>query len=223
MIDQSDRELASWVTTVIGDVTTRFDMPSEQPEGRGVVLYLLSFSPTPPASTGPPIPLQVTLRYLVTTWAESPPESHKLLGDLVFAAMEEKGYELELEPVPAGTWQAFHLPPQPAFVLRVLLRKPIPEPAAKYVTKVIIEPRAMISVYGLVRGPQDIPIPSARIEVRNSHRYTDSDASGRFHFDNLPAGMPTNLSVKAKGRVLDVTIERPTSAEDPFVIPLPLE
>ena len=223
MIDQLDNELASWVTRILGDVPTRFDMPTEQPEGRGVVLFLLSFSPTPPASSGPPIPLQVTLRYLVTTWAESPLEAHKLLGDLILAAMEEKEYELELEPVPGETWQAFHLPPQPAFVLRVLLRKPLPEPAAKYVTKVVLDPRPSVSVYGLVRGPKDIPIPSARIELRNSSRSTATDASGRFHFDNLPAGMPTNLSVKAKGRVLDVTIEKPTSAQDPFVISLPLE
>jgi hypothetical protein len=223
MIDQLDRELASWVTSIIGDVPTRFDMPTEQPEGRGVVLFLLSFSPTPPASSGPPIPLQVTLRYLVTTWAESPPQAHKLLGDLVLAAMEEKEYELELEPLPAETWQAFHLPPQPAFVLRVLLRKPLPEPTAKYVTKVILEPRAAVSVYGLVRGPKDIPIANARIELGNSPRSTYTDAFGQFHFDNLPAGMPTNLSVKAKGRVLDVTIEKRTSAQDPFVISLPLE
>ena len=172
MIDQLDHELASWVTSIIGDATTRFDMPSEQPEGRGVVLYLLSFSPTPPASTGKPIPLQFTLRYLVTTWAESPPEAHRLLGNLVLAAMEKSEYELELEPLPAETWQAFRLPPQPAFVLRVLLREPRPEPTAKYVTKVVIESRATVSVYGVIHGPEDIPIASARIELRNSPRST---------------------------------------------------
>ena len=73
MIDQVDRQLADWVTNITGDVTVRFDMPGELPPGRGVVLYLLSFAPTPPASTGRVTPLQFTLRYLVTAWAESPP------------------------------------------------------------------------------------------------------------------------------------------------------
>lgn len=223
MIDQVDRQLADWVTNITGDVTVRFDMPGELPPGRGVVLYLLSFAPTPPASTGRVTPLQFTLRYLVTAWAESPPEAHKLLGDLALAAMEESAYEVELEPVPADTWRAFNIPPQPAFVLRALLRKPRPEPAAKYATRLVIEPRPAITFFGLVRGPADIPIARARIELRNDQRATYSDDTGRFRFSNLPADMPLNLRVKAKGRVFEVTTEQRTSAEDPFVIPFTLE
>jgi hypothetical protein len=223
MIDQIDQDLAAWTLEILGDITTRFDMPVDQPLGTGVVLYLLSFEPTPPASTGQIAPLQFTLRYLITTWAETPIEAHKLLGKLVLAAMEESRYEVELDPVPPEIWQAFRLPPKTAFVLRVLLRKLRQEPVRKPVTKVVVEQQPAISFYGLVRGPQNIPVVRARVELPFERRSTYTDSQGRFHFGNLPGGIPLSLRVKAKGHMANLTVEQPTTRENPYVVTLNLE
>lgn len=223
MIDQIDQELSAWVIDTLGDINTRFDMPAEGSKASGVVLYLLSFATTPPAITSQTPPLQFTLRYLITAWAETPIAAHKLIGELVLAAMGESRYEVELDPVPAEIWQAFKLPPQPSFVLRALLRKPRQEPVPKHVTTVVVEHRPTTSFFGLVTGPQGIPVARARIELPFDKRSTYTDARGRFRFDNLPGGMALSLRVKAKGRIINLNVEQPTTADEPFVVPFSLE
>jgi hypothetical protein len=219
MIDQVDQDLAVWVRDILGDVDTRFDLPGVQPDGKGVVLYLLSLAPTPPASTLHLAPLQFYLRYLITTWAETTLEAHRLLGELILAAMENgRPYEVDLDPVPPELWMALQLPPQPAFVLRALVRKARPEAVPKLALRSIIDTRPGVTLFGLVQGPGDIPMAQARVELPYDQRSTYTDSRGRFRFDNLPAGMPISLRVRAKGKVVDLKVEQPTSAEDPVIV-----
>ena len=223
MIHEKDQELADWAKSVVGDVPTLFEIPKELTQGSGVLFCLVSLLPAPPPSTGKIAPLQYKLRYLVTTWAESTLEAHRLLGDLVFAAMENSKFEIDLNPVPFEFWQACGWTPQPSFGLTLLVQKPRPEPAVKYVKKVVIDSLPAVILYGLVHGPEDIPIAGARIELRDPPLSTYTDNAGRFRFDNVPAGMPAKLNVKAKGRVFEVIVKEQTSTEKPLVIPITLE
>jgi hypothetical protein len=48
---------------------------------------------------------------------------------------------------------------------------------------------------------------------------TLSDSRGRFQFSAaLPAGDGLALIVKARGRLMEATVDRPTSEGDPFVV-----
>ena len=123
MIDQVDGRLRDWVITVLGDVTVSLRPPGAETAGQGVSLYLLELVDDPPLRGQQPPPLQLALRYLVTTWSEEAAEAHRLLGQLAFEAMGQPGMAVELQPPAAATWQALGARPQPAFILRVPLRQ----------------------------------------------------------------------------------------------------
>src|SRR5579871_3191239 len=133
MIDGVDRQLKNWVSGVLESVEIRLEAPQATRQGRGISLYLMQLASMPPPSTTRRPPLQVALRYLVTSWSEDPEEAHRLLGDLVFAAMARPEFQVELEVAPLDTWRAFGIAPRPSFVLRLPLQQARPEPEAKLV------------------------------------------------------------------------------------------
>ena len=87
MFDQVDRRLEEWVRRVLGPISVTFDPPSPVRDGTGVSCYLLAVVGDPPLRGNRRPPLQAALEYLVTTWAETPQEAHRLLGVLAFAAL----------------------------------------------------------------------------------------------------------------------------------------
>jgi hypothetical protein len=128
MIDQIDTRLHDWILTVLDDVTISLRPPDAETTGQGVSLYLLELVDDPPLRGQQPPPLQLALRYLVTTWAAEPAAAHRLLGQLAFSAMTQPDLAVELQPPTAATWQALNARPQPAFILRVPLRQHRPQP-----------------------------------------------------------------------------------------------
>src|SRR5271157_5446383 len=100
MIDEVDRRLKDWVKSILEGVEVYLTAPNNAPVQRGIGLYLMEVAVMPPASTSKLPPLQVALRFLVTSWSEDPEDAHRLLGELVFAAMDNPEFEVELEPVP---------------------------------------------------------------------------------------------------------------------------
>lgn len=151
MIDRIDRLLKDWVGTVLEDTEVWLLPPRELADKRAVGLYLIDLLHTPPVHNSRRLALQISLRYLVTTWAEHPEDAHRMLGDLVFAAMEHTEFEVDLEPVPTELWSAFGLAPRPSFRLRLPLRRERPEPAI---------PRVRTPVE--VKGTQKRPATSSR-------------------------------------------------------------
>ena len=123
LIDQADDQLAHWVERTLGAITISLLPPDKAPEGEGISLYLLSLAENPPLQGNQRSPLQFWLRYLVTTWADDPSQAHALLGELLLAAMDTPAYEVELDNIPPTIWAGFGIPPRPAFILRVPVRK----------------------------------------------------------------------------------------------------
>jgi hypothetical protein len=221
MIREIDEQLVQWATATADadDVTVSLAAPAVGQTGSGISLYLLGFAETPPASTASRAPLQCTLRYLVSAWAEEPETAHELLVNLLFAAMEAEAYEVELGEISAETWLAFQTIPQPAFILRVLARRPRPEPDVPLVSEHVVEAVPAVMLFGVLQGPGGIPIAGARVELRNSDRSATTGPNGDFRIANIPAGRPAQLRVIAKGRTFNVTVNQPTTAEKPVVIP----
>ena len=220
MIEDVDQRLKDWVGTVLTDTVVSLSAPIDQGDEPLVGLYLLDMHPSPPAKGPRRRPLQILLRYLVTTSAQSPEEAHSMLWSLVFAAMEEPGFEVELEPVSASLWTAFGSLPRPAFMLRLPLRFARPQEDVKFIQAPIeMKHSPMAGMGGVLMGPNDMPIANARVELPAHHLTTRSDAQGRFWFAAVPA-KPTvkRFRIQARGRDFAVETECKAGNQEPLII-----
>ena len=215
MIDQVEKQLEDWVGSTLKSVTFSLEAPADGQGGQGISLYLMDISETPSLRGTKRPPLQLSARYLATSWASKPEKAHRLLVDLAFAAMQHPEYEAEIEPLSSGNWTAFGVVPRPSFMLRVPLRLELPEPETKLVLEPLVVKRAPVArIRGVVLGPGDVPVPGARVELPALQLSTRTDRKGRFHFSSVPGGETTNqLRVRAKGREVSIAIEPSTSEE----------
>lgn len=220
MIDQIDQRLQAWVMQTLPGATVTLDPPGSERSGQGASLYLFELIDDPPLRGQQRTPLQAAARFLVTTWAGQPEDAHRLLSNLLFAAMEMTDFQVELSPLPATAWTTFGLPPQPSFVLRVPLQLARPQPPVPRVRHPLdVQPVPLATLQGQVLGPDDIPLADARVMVEGLDAVARTDASGNFHLDTLPAG-PANrrLRVRAKGQELTIDTRIPPPDDRPVII-----
>lgn len=225
MIDEVDQRLKAWVGHVLGDTPVSLEVPQRGSREPGVSLYLLELGSSLPTRTGRRVPLQFSVSYLITVGAETPERAHHLLGELVFAALESPEFEVELAPVPLELWAALGVPPQPAFRLRLPVRRERAEPGFTRVrAPLVIHTSPSEALLGCVVGPGDVPIPGAVVALPTLKLSTRTDARGYFRFPFVPA-LETlgGLEVRTKGEVLHVGAEALAPAERPLVIRLPLK
>jgi hypothetical protein len=220
MADPVDRPITEWAASVHPGLTCTLAPPAAKNAGRGVSVYLMDVLHTPAHVTAKPSPLQLTLRYLVTAWAETPEDAHQLLAELAFAALGNAEFQVEMEPLPAPIWTAFGVPPMPAFVMRVPLRQPRTEKPAKLVRqKLQLSTTTMVQFHGVVLGPDDTPIPHSLVDIPAMALSASADYRGRFLFSSVPAEGAKTLRVRARGRELTIRTEGSFPDEgDPFVI-----
>jgi hypothetical protein len=220
MADPVDRPITDWATSVHPGLTCTLAPPAATNAGRGISLYLLDVLHTPSHVTAKPSPLQLTLRYLVTAWAETPEDAHRLLADLAFSALGSAEFQVEMEPLPVALWTAFGVPPAPAFVVRVPLQQARVETPQKLVRqKLQISTTTMVQFHGVVLGPDDTPIPGSRVDIPAMALSASADYRGRFLFSAVPSLGAKTLRVRAKGRELAIRCEGSFPDErDPFVI-----
>jgi hypothetical protein len=216
-IDDADARLGDWVASLLDDVDVSFDPPAAAPAGRGVSLYLYEVRPSPPPRSRTP-PLQATLRYLVTTWAPTQSEAHRMLGQLMFGALEGTELEVEPETIDISVWAMFATPPKPSFVLRVSLRRERDEAPVRMVRQaLVVQTAALMPLRGTVVGPGDVPIAGARVEIPLANLAVATDRLGRFAFTAVAAGPhPTTIRVLAKGRQLTLTTD--PGSREPLII-----
>lgn len=223
MIESVDRRLSDWIRNVLDDAEVFLTAPTASETGRGIGLYLLELIHTPAARTAQQQPpLQVTLRYLVTTRADQPEEAHRLLGNLIFAALENAELEVEQEAPPPSLWSALGVAPRPSFILRTPLRRERPEQAAPRVKRpLVVKSAAMTKLRGQVFGAGDVPVAGARVELPSVSLSTRTDFDGRFSFSAVPASPGAQLfRVKARGREFSITAERPGEDDGALIIHL---
>lgn len=219
MIQEMDQRLKAWVESVLGSVPLSFDPPTTTFQS-GVALYLLELVGSPPPRTSQRPPLQLLLRYLVTTWAEEPEAAHHLLGTLVFAAMESESFTVDLSPLPAATWAAFGLAPRPAFILSIPLRKERPEPVTKPVREpLVIQPAPFTTLQGTILAADDYPRVGVQVELIEIQRSTRTDSKGHFFFASVPAASPLTLRVRTRDQELTLPAS-PSADTQPLVIRL---
>ena len=217
MIDQVDDNLSNWVETVLGGLKPSLSAPSEANGTLAVNLYLLELVDDPLRRNTSRPPLQPSLRYLVTSSADEPKDAHRLLGTLLLAALDNPSYEVELEPVPQNTWSAFKIAPRPSFILRVPLEREWSLSNVPLVTEgAAMQGAPMLDMYGLLLGPNDVPMANGRIEIPNLYRYAYTDSKGRFQLNGVPAAPRVKtLRVLARNRELTVHVAETGSPDQP--------
>jgi hypothetical protein len=219
-IDEVDRKLEGWAENVLGAGLASLAPPDPAASGRGVSLYLLDLVHRPPARGAPQPHLDLTLRYLVTAWSQKPAEAHRLLADLLFAAASNADFEVELGSPTLEMWTALDVPPRPAFVLRVALRKELAVRRAPLVRRPIaIEMAPAGPLTGFCLGPEEFPLTGALIEVPALNVSTRTDHDGRFAFSSVPRDA-THLLVRAtaKGKTITVDAGARAVGAEPLVI-----
>jgi hypothetical protein len=224
LIDQIDRRLQEWVRTVVDVAEVSLGPPGGPATERGVGLYLMELGHRPPSRGARRPPLQLTLHYLVTAWAERPDEEHRILGELALAALAHPEFEVQLDPVPVAAWTAFGVKPRPSFVVGVALRREHPEAVVPTVrTPPVVNTSPVGSLHGVVLGPEDLPVMGADVELPALQRSTRTDSRGRFRFAAIPTGPQVQrVRVRAKGQEVTVAAERAAGTGEPVVVRLPL-
>ncbi len=221
MIEEIDQRLSKWITSVVEeDIEVSFLPPGTMGDKKFVGLYLKDILPLAPHSLTRRPPLQVLLRYLITSWAESPQVAHRVLGQLLFAAMENPEFEVELEPIPADFWSAFGTIPMPAFLLRLPLRVERQEQPMKLIQSPMeITKSNLVSIPGMVMGPNEIPLPNARVEISTHNLVTRTDVKGRFLFPSVPM-QPSQkkVCITARSRKLFKEFDLIKGKPEPWVI-----
>lgn len=226
MIHLIDQNLKAWVQQVLGDINVSFAVPrdnsSDSISSQEVGIYLLKLVHRPAATSSYALPLEISLHYLITTWANTIETAHQLLGELVFAALENPEFEVQLEPPPIETWIALSRTPRPCFVLSIPLKRDRPQRITPLVrTAPVLQSSPMQALEGIVMGQDDIPIAGAYVEIPTLRRTTETDTQGRFSFTAIAVHPPIKqLFVRTKGRRFSVPLESTIANQEPLVIHL---
>ena len=191
-------------------VEVALGLPGANTQNAQVGLYLMDLSQSKCARVGKLPPFKINLRYLVTARSPRAEEAHRLLGELIFAALqkpekEPPEFEVVVEPLPVEAWAVLGATPQPSFFLHAPLRLERPEPAVPMVKEpVVLQPSPMRMLSGTVYESGGMPIMGARVELLTLGIATRTDEWGRFRFAGVPSNGQLKLLAQAKGQTKEI-------------------
>jgi hypothetical protein len=210
MIERIGQEIIDWISSAITGAEVALGLPDDNAQNAQVGLYLMDLSQSRCARVGKLPPFKFSLRYLVTARSPRAEEAHRLLGELIFAALEKPEkeppeFEVVVEPLPVEAWAVLGAAPQPSFFLRAPLRLERPEPVVPMVKEpVVLQPSPMRMLSGTVIESGGMPIMGARVELLTLGIATRTDERGRFRFAGVPSNGQLKLLAQAKGRTKEV-------------------
>lgn len=205
MIEQADEEVLDWVRAAIPDVAVRIAAPPPADAESGVWIHLLSVQPVATARGVKRPPLELALRYLVTTLSDDEGDAHRWLGILAFGALEVTEWQVERTPPPLELWRAFGVPPRPAFIVAVPVRLERPEKEVPLVRRPpVVRSSPIAELAGVIVGPDDVPITGATVEIPSLQLNAQTNHDGAFRFPTVPATSAVSLVVRAKRLVRNV-------------------
>jgi hypothetical protein len=220
VIDSIDLQLRGWVQALLPDTSVEFAPPAQRDVSDALIvhLYLLQILPSLTRLQAASAISVLRLRYLIAISGGEPTVSHRLLGELAFAALESDEFEVDLEPLGADIWSALGVLPQPSLVLQVPLRRERPHPEAPLVrVPLVLDTATITSLTGVVLSPEDTPISGAHVELPDLHLRQRTDSRGKFHFPTVPRAERQTVLVRAKGREVSVAVA-PSSHDEPVII-----
>ncbi len=209
MIEIADKEIQQWAMNVCQGESIKpcvsLSPPDPHKDQTCIHVYLSEILPGHASQLARNGARSVTLNYLICVCATDESTSHRLLGQLLFAAMDEPGYSVCFDRPNAALWQAIGTADRPCFMIQMPLFRPAFEEATRVTQYPTVRATPTTSFSGVVVGPHNIPIPGARVTLNSLGRTTSTDNDGEFHFVCVPlANTEEVLRVEAKGIDVDV-------------------
>jgi hypothetical protein len=229
MIDEIDRRLKEWISTVIdSQFAVSFEHPGAERNQSAVSVYLYNMEYSTPNSATREIPFQISLSYLLTVQSEDQVESHKCLGKILYAAKSQSDMEVGFPALPAQFWQAMGTAPLPHFSLHMPLVVPRETERCPIIkAQPHIDIGAIIHITGVVVGPFDQPIPDAKIMLPHSKTVVYTDNKGLFSIAaDANSQRAFSCKIDAKGKQFSVSVPMQQilkTPHAPFTIHLDLE
>ncbi len=206
----TEDRLRDWVKSVDPNADVSLGPPGDETHGRGASVHLLDISQQLPVrGVGRP-PLQLWLRYLVTTWGADPVDANKLLVELAYSAAEQHDMEIEPQNVSPDTWLALKTLARASFVIRVSARRARALPIAPPVLHPLrLEAAQPMFIAGVVRTSAGIPLADAIVVLPSIARETSTDGRGRFQFVGVP-GPPVSETIVVRAKGVETIVKLPT-------------
>jgi hypothetical protein len=212
MIDQADEQVVAWARATVPDAAVKIAPPPADGAEAGVRIHLLSVQPVAAMRGMKRAPLELALRYLVTTSSAHETDAHRWLGALMFGALDVAEWQVERNPTPIELWRAFGVAPRPAFIVSVPVRLERPEKEVPLVRRPpVVRTTPVGELAGVIVGPEDVPIAGATIEIPSLQLNTQTNHDGAFRFPTVPATSAVSLVVRAK-RLIRTVRARPGEA-----------
>lgn len=221
MIDALDKQLREWIGSVAKGAGVDLGAPPASVKDTAVSCYLLDVQNAVPGNGGTQRAFELAARYLVTVAGPDAEAVHRVLGNLIVAAVARSDWQVELREHEPALWAAFGVAPRPALILRcpLLVERPQRVARVRHAAEVRLAPVVVLG--GVVLTPEDVPIPRARVEIAGTQAVTFTDDDGHFQLSALPPRDKrdmTALTVTAKG--MQVLVANATRAAQPLVIRL---
>ncbi|MEM1180768.1 MAG: hypothetical protein AAGM22_20655 [Acidobacteriota bacterium] len=219
--------LKTWVNEALGEVEMSFEVPSSGRTAEPTVfLYAVGVEDLAyrHGTTRGRAPQGFRFRYVVATGAPTAPQAQELLGELLFSAMDEAGFDVDLSGHDSSLWQTFGIPPRPSFFLLTSVERTREE----FIAPRIQEPPRLLSsvavpLVGKVIGPGSLPLMRARVELPAMSLSTYTDADGYFRFPAVAGETASyELRVHARGTVRKLSVKRSLNPEEPLLVPFEL-
>lgn len=217
MIQAVDDQLFDWLCGVAGDNSVTLSCPSPDRDELTLHLYLMDILPTEPTAGERRHPLQLLLRYLITTCGGEPTDAHALLSQAAAAALEHPKFEAEFVEIAGPLWAAFNVAPRPGFFLKVPVRFTGSQPDIPVIKKPPeVNLGSIVPLRGRLIGASNVRIARATISLPELNQSTKTDDNGEFAFPGVASNPKRKkLVVDVKGRKQDVEV---SILDEPLIV-----
>jgi hypothetical protein len=190
----ADEIVVGLIASAVAPDSVSFGSPAAATDRpSGVNCYLLDLVPTRVARSTDRPPLQAVGRYLVTSWSTDASAAHSMLARVLVAVSDRHDLELEHDGVTPSCWQALGVLPQPALVVRTVVRWHRHDPVAPRVLEPArVDVRRLDIVNGFVVSPNGTPVARAEVGLAGGDGRYWTGSDGRFE---LPVVAPDHNSL----------------------------
>jgi hypothetical protein len=222
MLDQLDQQIETWAGHLLGDVQIMLSPPGEPLAAEvGAGFFLTAVSADRTRRNHPDPSLTLVGRYLVTTWAKEIRRAHRVLGELLVAAIEDQHFDVDPEPPGLAVWRAIGISPRPGFFMKARLRV---ERVTRAVKPVLVPLRVgtvdLRPLRGLVLGQNDVPVANARVAAKGLGHGARTGSDGRFSLGAIPLERSLELLITARSQDFKTIVEREALTSEQIVIRL---